>query len=126
MDENRDMLQFGHFAYVSVLFACIVGTLPLEIVLRARVYRRPIRLLLTLLPVVIIFIVWDLYAISSGHWDFDSTTTTTIRFAGGLPLDEVLFFIAIPICSILTLEAVRSLSGLPVGDERTEEREATK
>ena len=107
----------SHMAYVAVLAVCIAGTLPLEIVLRARVYRRPIRLVLTLLPVLVVFVLWDLYAIASGHWDFDDSLTTGVVFPGGLPLDEVLFFIAIPICSILTLEAVRSLSRLPVGDE---------
>lgn len=110
----------SHLAYVAVLAGCIIGTLPLEIVLRARVYRRPLRLLLTLIPVLIVFVIWDLYAIRAGHWDFKASMTTTVRFPGGLPLDEVLFFIAIPVCSILTLEAVRSLSGLSVGDEVNE------
>lgn len=107
----------GHLSYVAVLAGCILGTLPLEIALRARVYRRPMRLALTLTPVLVIFVLWDLYAIASAHWDFDANLTTGVVFPGALPLDEVLFFIAIPICSILTLEAVRSLSGLVVGDE---------
>lgn len=106
-----------HLSYVAVLAACIIGTLPLEIVLRARVYRRPLRLLITLLPVLLVFVIWDLYAISRAHWDFDAELVTGVVFPGSLPLDEVLFFICIPICSILTLEAVRSLSGLRVGDE---------
>lgn len=107
----------SHLAYVAVLAACILGTLPLELALRARVYRRPIRLLLTLVPVIVVFVIWDLYAISATHWHFDRNRTTGVLFPGALPLDEVLFFIAIPICSILTLEAVRSLSGLHMGDE---------
>ena len=36
--------------------------------------------------------------------------------AADLPLDEVLFFIVIPCCAILTLEAVRAVRGWPVGD----------
>ena len=107
----------SHLAYVAVLAACIVGTLPLELALRARVYRRPIRLIVTLIPVLVVFILWDLYAIKSAHWDFDAQRTTGVLFPGSLPLDEVLFFVAIPICSILTLEAVRSLSGWKMGDE---------
>ncbi len=76
-----------------------------------------VRLLLTLLPVVVLFVLWDLYAIASGHWTFDETSTTGILLPGGLPLDELLFFFVIPICAILTLEAVRSVKGWPVGDE---------
>ncbi|HMC68522.1 MAG TPA: lycopene cyclase domain-containing protein, partial [Mycobacteriales bacterium] len=36
--------------YLLVLLACVVITLPLELVLGVRVYRRPRRLLLTLAP----------------------------------------------------------------------------
>ena len=36
---------------------------------------------------------------------------------GGLPLEEGLFFLAVPVCSILTLEAVRAVRGWRVGDE---------
>ena len=35
---------------------------------------------------------------------------------GNIPLDELLFFLVIPLASILTLEAVRSVKGWPVGD----------
>jgi hypothetical protein len=36
---------------------------------------------------------------------------------GGLPLDEVLFFIVVPVCAILGFEAVRAVLRLPAGDE---------
>ena len=36
---------------------------------------------------------------------------------GGVPLDEILFFMVIPLASILTLEAVRSVRGWKAGDE---------
>ena len=74
-------------------------------------------LLLALAPVVVVFCLWDLYAIASGHWTFDPERTTGVLFPGGLPLDEVLFFVVVPIASILTLEAVRSVKRWEVGDE---------
>lgn len=104
-------------AYLLVLVVCLVGTAPLEIVLGTRVYARWRRLLLTLTPVVAVFVVWDLLAIRAGHWGFDPTQVTGIAVAG-LPIEELLFFVAIPICAILTLEAVRSVKGWTVGDER--------
>jgi lycopene cyclase domain-containing protein len=106
-----------HLIYVGVLAFCLLGTLPLEIVLRARVYRRPLRLVLTLLPVVVVFVVWDLYAIAAGHWTYDRAQTTDVLLPGRLPLDELLFFLVIPICAVLTLEAVRAVKGWTVGDE---------
>ncbi|MBV9098188.1 MAG: lycopene cyclase domain-containing protein, partial [Frankiaceae bacterium] len=54
--------------YPAVLAGCLVATLPLELVLRTRVYSRPRRLLATLLPVLVVFSVWDALAIHAGHW----------------------------------------------------------
>ncbi len=104
------------FSYFAVLAACLLGTLPLELVLHTRVYARPLRLLLTLLPVVAVFVVWDLLAIRAGHWDFDPRQVTGVRL-GPLPLEELAFFVVIPVCAVLALEAVRAVKGWPVGDE---------
>ena len=35
----------------------------------------------------------------------------------GVPIEELLFFVVVPLASILTLEAVRSVRGWGVGDE---------
>lgn len=104
------------YSYLLVLLACLVGTAPLELFLGTRVYARFRRLALTLLPVVVVFVAWDLLAIRAGHWDYDPTQTTGISL-GSLPLEELLFFLVIPICAVLTLEAVRAVKGWRVGDE---------
>jgi lycopene cyclase domain-containing protein len=106
-----------HLSYVAVLAFCLVGTLPLELWLGVRVYRQWRRLLLTLLPVVAVFVVWDLYAISAGHWTFDDEQTTGVLLSGELPLDELLFFVVVPTCALLSVEAVRKVRGWPLGDE---------
>ena len=104
------------FAYLAVLAGCVIGTLPLELVLHTRVYARWRRLALTLLPVLAVFLVWDVLAIRAGHWDYDPEQVTGVEL-GGLPLEELLFFVVIPICAVLTLEAVRAVKGWTVGDE---------
>lgn len=106
-----------HLSYVGVLAFCVLGTLPLELWLGVRVYRQWKRLLLTLLPVVAVFVVWDLYAISAGHWTFDEEQTTGVVLPGSLPLDELLFFVVVPTCALLSVEAVRKVRGWPLGDE---------
>ena len=106
-----------HLAYVAVLAFCVLGTLPLELWLGVRVYRQWKRLLLTLLPVVAVFVVWDLYAITAGHWTFDEEQTTGVVLPGSLPLDELLFFVVVPTCALLSVEAVRKVRGWPLGDE---------
>lgn len=107
----------ARFSYLGVLVFVVFGTLWLEFVVRTRVYRRWRRLALSVLPVAVIFIVWDLYAIAAGHWWFDPERITGIMLPGGLPIDEVLFFLIIPIAAVLTLEAVRGVKRWQVGDE---------
>ena len=106
-----------HLAYLAVLAFCLLGTLPLELWLGVRVYRRPRRLLLTLLPVVAVFVAWDLYAVASGHWDFDAEQTLGLVLPGGVPVEELLFFVVVPTCALLAFEAVRRVKGWPAGDE---------
>jgi lycopene cyclase domain-containing protein len=93
-------------SYLAVLAACLLGTLPLELVLRARVYARWRRLAAALVPGLVLGVAWDLYAVRHGHWYFDRRYLVGLRLAG-LPIEEVLFFVVIPICAVLTLEAVR-------------------
>jgi lycopene cyclase domain-containing protein len=100
-----------------MLAFCFLGTLPLELWLGVRVYRQTRRLVLTLLPVAAVFVVWDLYAIAQGHWDFDPEQTLGVLLPGGVPVEELLFFLVIPACAVLSFEAVRRVKGWPAGDE---------
>lgn len=106
-----------HLGYVAMLAFCVVGTLPLELYLRVGVYRRARRLALTLLPVLPLFLAWDVYAVSRGHWTFDRSQLLGVALPGGLPVEEVAFFVVVPLAAVLTLEAVRAVRGWRVGDE---------
>ncbi|ROT31265.1 lycopene cyclase domain-containing protein [Micromonospora sp. HM5-17] len=106
-----------HLAYLAVLGGCLGCALWLEPVLRVNVLRRWRRLLLTLLPVVTVFVLWDLAAIAAGHWTFDPEQTLGLRFPGGLPVEELLFFVVVPVCTVLGFEAVRAVRGWSAGDE---------
>ena len=100
-----------HLAYLAVLAFCLLGTLPLEVWLGVRVYCRPRRLLLTLLPVVAVFYLWDVYAIAADHWTFDPAQTVGLVLPGGVPVEELLFFVVVPTCAVLAFEAVRRVKG---------------
>jgi lycopene cyclase domain-containing protein len=102
--------------YLAVLIFCVVGTLPLELLLGVRVYRQWRRLALTLLPVVAVFVTWDSYAIAAEQWSFDRTQLVGVMLPGGLPLEEVLFFLVVPTASVLALEAVHRVRGWPLED----------
>lgn len=103
--------------YLLVLLGCLLGTLPLEIFLGVRVYRSWPRLLLALVPVVVVFVAWDVAAIAAGHWHYDARQMTGLTLPGRLPIEELLFFLVVPTCAILGFEAVRVARGWPAGDE---------
>jgi len=105
------------FSYIAVLVFIFLGTVWLEIILKARVYQKLKRLILTIIPVVVLMVIWDYYAIINNHWFFDPEKTTGITLIGFLPLEELLFFIIVPIAALLSFEAVRSIKNEKVGDE---------
>lgn len=92
------------FLYLAVMGGCLVVTLPLEVALGTRVYRRWRRLVLTLAPVLAVFLTWDALAVAAGHWHYRRLTGVRL---GDLPVEEVVFFLVVPVCAVLTLEAVR-------------------
>lgn len=109
----------NHLQYLVVLGICLIGTLPLEFLIGARVYRQPRRLVLTLVPVAVVFSLFDIGSIHWHWWHYAHQYVSDINLPGELPLEELLFFIVIPICSLLTYEAVGRMRGrsssTPVG-----------
>jgi lycopene cyclase domain-containing protein len=115
-----------HLTYLGLLVGCLAVTAPLEIVLRVRVYARWRRLLVAVVPEFVVFVAWVLYAIDQGHWDYDADLTLGVRLPGGIPVEEVLFFLVVPVCAVLALEAVRKVTGWDAGypaGPRSEEAE---
>lgn len=111
----------ANLAYVGVLVFVLIGSMWLEVGLRTHVLARWPRLLLVMAVVVWPFLLWDAYAISQNHWFFDTDRILGVYLPGDIPLDELLFFLVIPLASILTLEAVRSVRGWPVDDGTDEQ-----
>ncbi len=99
------------FQYLLLMGACLALTLPLEFVFRARIYRRPGRVLRAMALPVGLFVVWDLVAIARGHWTFTERYVTGWELPGSLPVEELAFFVVIPLCALLTFEASRRTLG---------------
>lgn len=95
--------------YLLLLGGCLLVTLPLEL-FGDGVYRQPKRLLRAMVPVVALFLIWDAVAIVLDVWHYNP------RYISGIdvpfmPLEEMLFFIVIPLCGLLTYNAVTSSLG---------------
>ena len=106
------------FSYMAMLLFTVFGSFWLEIVLKTRVIKRIKRAVITIVPIALLYLAWDAYAIAQGHWRFDSHQIVGIFFPFHIPLEEVLFFFVVPLAAILTLEGVRAVKKhWPVGDE---------
>jgi lycopene cyclase domain-containing protein len=96
------------WTYLAVLAGCLLCAVWLEPVLKVGVLRQVRRLALAVLPVAAAFLLWDLAAVHSGWWWFDSAQILGVRL-GVLPVEEVLFFLVVPVCAVLGFEAVRKV-----------------
>lgn len=94
-----------HLAYAAMLAFCLVGTLPLNWFFHLGLLRQVRRLVLSIAPMFVAFVAWDLAATRAGHWMFDPAQTLPVRVFG-LPLEELGFFVVIPLAGLLTYEAV--------------------
>ncbi len=94
-----------HLAYAAMLGFCLVGTLPLDRFFRLGLLRQVRRIAMSILPVFVVFVVWDALATGAGHWSFDPEQTLPVRIVG-LPLEELGFFVVVPLAGLLTYEAV--------------------
>lgn len=96
--------------YLLVLAACLALTAPLE-ALGPGVYRQAGRAARAILPVAAVFVLWDAIAIVADVWTYNPRYVTGIDIAGMMPLEELLFFIVIPLCALLTYNAVGTILG---------------
>jgi lycopene beta-cyclase len=96
----------GSYEYLVLLAACVLLTAPLEFLLGVRVYRQLRRAALSIGCMAVVFVTWDIAGARLGHWDYNPAHVTGVRILD-LPVEEYLFFVVVPLCALLTYEAVR-------------------
>lgn len=94
--------------YLIVLGACLLITAPLEI-FGDGVYRQARRAALAVLPVAAVFVVWDAVAIAAHIWRYNPKYVTGIELPANIPIEELLFFLVIPLCGLFTYNAVETI-----------------
>jgi lycopene cyclase domain-containing protein len=102
-----------HLTYVGVLAGCLLSAVWVDPVFRLGLRRRWRRVIATVVPVAVVFCAWDVAAIAAGHWTYDPAQTVGVTLPGRLPLEELLFFLVVPVCAILGFEAVRAATRAP-------------
>lgn len=97
--------------YLILLGACLAITVPLE-VFGAGVYRQPLRVVLSVVPVAVIFLTWDVLAIAGQLWTYNPRYISGLHLPFAVPIEEALFFLVIPVCGLLTYSAVSAIIGM--------------
>ena len=94
--------------YLIVLAACLLITAPLEM-FGPGVYRQAWRTAGAVLPVAAVFVIWDAVAIAAHVWTYNPQFVTGFELPFHIPMEELLFFIVIPLCGLLTYNAVDTI-----------------
>jgi lycopene cyclase domain-containing protein len=94
--------------YLIVLAACLLITAPLEL-FGAGVYRQAWRAAGAVLPVAAVFAIWDAIAVAAHVWTYNPRYVTGLELPGRIPIEELLFFVVIPVCGLLTYSAVEAI-----------------
>ena len=94
--------------YLIVLGACLLITAPLELFGQG-VYRQARRAAFAILPVAVVFVVWDAVAIAAHIWTYNPRYVSGIELPAHIPVEELLFFIVIPLCGLFTYNAVDTI-----------------
>ncbi len=98
--------------YLIVLILTLIFPLVLSFYPPLRFYRRVniFALINTIILILVIFGMWDVFATLRGHWYFNENKVFPIRIFN-LPFEEILFFILIPFCCIFTWETIKYIKG---------------
>jgi lycopene cyclase domain-containing protein len=100
-------VTIDRYQYLFLLLGCLLITAPLE-VFGSGVYRQMRRVAAALLPVAAVFVVWDVLAIAGDVWSYNPRYVTGWHI-GIVPVEELLFFLVIPLCGLLTYSAVSTI-----------------
>ena len=98
-----------HYLYVLIFVAiCAIGV---NFGFRLQFSKKLKLFLFTDALILVIYLIWDFWAVSKGSWFFDPNQILGVMILGKLPIEEVLFFIIVPMMSILTYLALTKLTG---------------
>jgi lycopene cyclase domain-containing protein len=96
--------------YSLYMLAVVFGTFLLNIIFRLKPIRNLRRVLSSIIPVTAVFIIWDIFAVYRDHWSFNAEHTLGLIFIN-LPLEEIVFFFAVPFYYITIWELTKKLFG---------------
>ena len=95
--------------YLTLLLLCLAGTAFLEFRFDARVWRRPLSVARALVVPWVLFNVVNEVSVFRGLWWYNPNYITGWRVPRRYPIEEMAFFVVVPLCALLTFEAASAV-----------------
>lgn len=97
--------------YVFVLLFVSICAVGVNFGFKLQISKKLKLFFLTDVLILAVYLIWDFWAVSKGSWFFDANQILGIMLFGQLPIEEVLFFIIVPLMTVLTYLALIKLTG---------------
>lgn len=108
----------SHISYLAVIAFVLICAIGVNLGFGLRIGRQWRELLLTELAILVIYLSWDSWAIAKKSWFFDARQIVNVDPLPKVPIEEVLFFIIVPLMIILTYQALLKLTGWNSGRDK--------
>lgn len=100
------MAQFHYLFVLGFIAFCAIAV---TLAFRLRVPRFWRNFLLADISILVIYLNWDYWAIRKGNWDFDREQILGFCLFGNIPVEEVLFFIIVPLMTVIVYTTLMKL-----------------
>jgi lycopene cyclase domain-containing protein len=105
------VLGMAHLHYLGVLLFIGICAVGVTLGFKIRVPGFWKTFLFTDIAILVIYLAWDIWAISKRNWYFDHNQILSGLLINKVPLEEILFFIIVPLTTIVTYKALLKLTG---------------
>ena len=110
------MAQFHYLMVLAFIGTCAVFV---NLGFKLRIRSKLKLFLMTDAVILLIYLAWDFWAVTKGSWYFDPEQIMGFYIFGQLPIEEVLFFVIVPLMVVLTYLALIKLSKSSSKDENS-------
>ena len=95
-----------HYTYFIILAASLAGPVLLSFDKKVAFYTKWKYVFPAMIIPALLYIAWDMFFTAKGVWSFNENYITGINLYN-LPIEEVLFFFAVPYCCTFIYECIR-------------------
>jgi lycopene cyclase domain-containing protein len=107
----------AHFHYLLVLAFISFCAVGVNLGFRIRIMGKLRQFLLVDALIMILYLGWDIWAVFKKSWYFDANQIIGWQLFDRLPIEEILFFLIVPLMGVLTYSALLKLTGWSTKDE---------